>query len=287
VDPQDDDAMDVDQYFDRIRVKTTALDQCQRDLVLGTNLSLYPPELDLYEHPMNTEQLFGLRGMDFGRVLPEGLIKWKKLRSIVLGGGRYAGKHMEASLEFAKARDASADASQGPAKGPVVVQEDPPLKECVKVFFHLDSQTPNIEFVTENPQTKNTMSCRLFARDLLFKPETGRVCLEVEKYMPTEQLDRCKPSDEHEHGALRHIETMSQTFEKTCLIKVTLRVEPIEKRHWKGITETDLAAIRQKHVPAFPTAEEHDEDSADYVDDDLMVIDFARDRPVLCSRQSH
>jgi hypothetical protein len=44
---QDDDAMGVDQYVDRIHGKTEALDERQRDLMLqasSTDTGLYPPE---------------------------------------------------------------------------------------------------------------------------------------------------------------------------------------------------------------------------------------------------
>lgn len=123
---------------------------------------------------------------------------------------------------------------------------EPPAHECVKVFFHLDSQTPNIEFVTQNPKTDNTMSCRLWAHDMDY--DESRAKFQVEKYLPDPTVDRSKPSDKGEHQGLRHLETMSQSYQKTCVIAVTIHVNQASQRHWEGISAADLAAIRSENA---------------------------------------
>jgi hypothetical protein len=130
-------------------------------------------------------------------------------------------------------------------------------------LVHLDSQTPNIEFVTQDPGTGNTMSCRLFATDLAYESEeSNRVAFKVEKYEPDTAVDRNKPNDEPEHEGLQIVERMSQSFQKTCVIRVTLGLNAAKERTWEGISASDLAAIRR----GFADTEVTDADAHEDID---------------------
>ncbi|KAL1798835.1 hypothetical protein ACET3X_002872 [Alternaria dauci] len=250
--------------------KTNALDVVQRDLVLAMNKGWYGSETPvanpapgLAQKPFQTEQFFTLRGRDHPTsTLPEGLSTGKKIKALVMGDALFAGMHMETSLELAKYRDAAADqagaptaasTTTGPPKAPKSTtttppaDTEPPAYECVKVFFHLDTQTPNIEFIVQDPKTDNTMSCRLWAADL-HRGDDARVRFNVAKYQPDTEVNRSKPSDEHEHKGLRHLETMSQTFFKTCVMEVSIDLWQPDPRHWEGISPADLADIRAKNA---------------------------------------
>jgi hypothetical protein len=252
---------------EKIYVKTTDLDETQRALVMGMHSSHYPSDIcrrsddTADEDTLKTEAIFALRGKDHaGGILPEKMVQGYKIRTLVMGGELYAGIHMETSAILAKQRDDAADKAPAPTtttavKPPApVVSSEPPAQECVKAFFHLDTQTANIELVTQDPKTGNTMSCRLWPQDLARVDR--RVGFTAAKYQPDESVDRSKPGDEQEHKGLRTLETMSQTFIQTCVIQVTINLAEAKERHWVGISPSDLAIVRERNK-AFDTRKQN------------------------------
>ena len=249
---------------EQVHVKHDALDERMRALILAQHPELYPDEIyvgvdknDESWSPIPGQDLFGLRAKD-GKsdVLPDPLSRGSHVRTIVIGDDMYAGEHMDTSFELAKERDKIKHEGggkdkqkalpQGQGKGKQTAAVEPEEHECVKAFFYTDSQTPNIELIASDESNGNTISCRIFAQDISWDDEDpSRTAFKAEKYQPDTTVNREKPSDEHEHGAKRLIEKMSQSFEKTCVIRVsiTLRGE-VEQRRWEGISESDLAAIR-------------------------------------------
>ncbi|RYO28703.1 hypothetical protein AA0113_g8262 [Alternaria arborescens] len=283
----DSDAMEgveTKPVTETIVIKTKDLPAYHKDLVMKLNEQFYAPQTavgkpDGNAPPVDSEKFFNLRGQDISSsTLPEGMASGNKLKALVMGGDLFAGIHMETSPELAKFRDAAAEQTGASAAAPNTKNApttglslnlpirsatnklsatstsaltkpsipEPPAHECVKVFFHLDSQTPNIEFVTQDPKTDNTMSCRLWAQDMDY--DESRVKFQVEKYLPDPTIDRSKPSDKREHHGLRHLEKMSQSYQKTCVIAVTIDVQQASHRHWEGISAADLAAIRSENA---------------------------------------
>jgi hypothetical protein len=252
---------------EKIYLKTTELDQTQRDAVMGMNTFHYPAVVCRStatkedKDPLQMAAIFALRGKDHaGSILADGMASGNKVKALVIGGNLHAGLHMETSAVLAKYRDDIADnradkatknnpapkgssASEPTAQPPA--QVEPPAEECVKAFFHLDTQTPNIELVTQDPKTKNTMSCRLWAQDLA--RADGRVEFKVAKYQPDEKVDRRKPAEKPEHARSRILETMSQSFAQTCVIEVTIELAVARERYWTGISPSNLAEVRQRN----------------------------------------
>jgi hypothetical protein len=86
------------------QVKTQALDNQQRNMVLAQNPDLYVMLTGTGTTTwVQPEQIFELRGQDHPRSkLPEGMAGENKARSIIIGQGTFAGKHMETSSELAQ-----------------------------------------------------------------------------------------------------------------------------------------------------------------------------------------
>ena len=251
-----------------ILIKTGKLDEVQHKLVMGMNSEHYPSTVksrDDNDHDqdlISTAAFFTLRGKDHpSTILPSAVDQGHKAKTLVMAGDLYAGIHMETSTELAKYRDDLADGaaakkaaapegSSAPATTttgeiPPPAPFEPPAEEVAKAYFHLDTQTPNIELVTYDPKTDNTMSCRLWPKDLA--QADRRVAFKVAKYLPDEAVDRTKPTDQLEHAGLRTLETMSQSFTQTCVIQVTIELAEAKERYWTGITRSDLATIRARN----------------------------------------
>lgn len=251
-----------------IYVKTNQLDYVQRSRVIAMNHLHYPTTIHRRQHetpdknPIMSEAFFTLRGKDHaGSILPEAMAQGRKAKTLVMAGKLYAGLHMETSIELARYRDDLADkapANKAPApkgssapttftanKLPPPALFEPPAEECVKTHLHLDTQTAHIEVVTQDPKTGNTMSCRLWPKDLA--QVDRRVVFTVAKYLPDEAVDRTRPVDQLEHAGLRTLETMSHSFAQTCVIQVTIELAEAKERYWTGISPSHLAIIRARN----------------------------------------
>jgi hypothetical protein len=283
------DKMDVDVTYETVRFGLTSLNDETRGLIMKKDSHLYEPmhvgedsEGEPYRE-IDTAKIYSLRGRDINNdMLPPGFGAGM-INAIVVAGEWCAGQHMQSSYETAMEReDVKAPAtgeSTGEAAGevagkaagkaatdkdvemidaqPKVKADRPPpaLDECVKVSFHLDTQTPNIEFLgfrtDKKSQKVQTFSCRLFGQDLAYSAEdVHRVGFTVEKYVPDPSVDTQTPGDEPEPLGKQAIEKMSQTLEKTCVMKVTiLPAGPIIDRKWTGLSQDQLDQIRDNVVP--------------------------------------
>ncbi|KAF2822902.1 hypothetical protein CC86DRAFT_422929 [Ophiobolus disseminans] len=242
-----------------VRIKLDELDDGLRGLINKARPELYPTVISLGEgsrNPVSSNDIFGLRSQDSNSyMLPEDLRKGRKLRTIVVGGdGMCAGQHFHTSLAQAICRDQSElQLPPGtPQWNPEDLSPDLPASECVKVFFHLNTQTPNIELITQrvNKDTgdKTLCSCRLFAEDVDWDDEE-RVAFTVAKYRSDISVDCEKTLIIPEPVGKQLFMKYSQSFEKTCVIRVSIRLAKISERSWFGISVPDLAAIRARPDP--------------------------------------
>ncbi|KAJ4365330.1 hypothetical protein N0V83_008951 [Neocucurbitaria cava] len=272
---------------EQVSVEWNALDAQMCDAITIQHPDMYPDMIPMDDRnghsyaPIPTSSLFDLRASDIKRgILPETLNKGAKAMTVMIAGDYHAGKHMETSVELATERDADKvqkdqnqaqadpkDKGKGkaPASAPADVsqkmhvdQPTIPSNEVVKAYFHLDTQTPHIELLALDATTGRTISCRLFAHDINWDPEVaGRVGFRVEKYQPDPTVDRTAPKDEPENESKQLIEKMSQSFQQTCLIKVTIFLNSARifrhhwegsvgtfRHQWEGITDSDIAAVR-------------------------------------------
>ncbi|KAL6705015.1 hypothetical protein ACN47E_007418 [Coniothyrium glycines] len=264
------DGVEGPDIVSSVIIKHDALDDRACKLIEDLNPLLYPDWLkigfnqnnELYPS-IDTKDLFSMRASDHNRaVMPAGLGKRALPKAIVLCGDLFAGKHMDTSFEAAKELDTPVEDG---VKSPTSPKPSPPAEEVVNVVFHHDTQTPNIEFLTARKTLVNgkpverVISARIFARNIMWGDGSdGRVFFNAEKYKPDDTVDRTQPRDVPTNGSRQLIENMSQTFEKTCVVKVTIKLtKGIEL--WNGHVPDTYGTIET--TGELPTATVHPSDN--------------------------
>jgi hypothetical protein len=269
----DDDAMEgIEEEgvkYEEVCLAHVDLDDQAQKCVLEHQAHLYPDTFYSGHIDENTAftrvpsaDVFAFRGQDskFG-IMPDGLGQGQHIRTIVLAGKLSAGKHLDTSIETARTRDGDKPQQGTKPKGKQPKGKQPtskptaiPVNECVKVKFHLDTQTPHIELLTyehhAEPRKQRVFSCRLFAQDISMQ-KTADQCLahfDVEKYVPNSSVDTTQPGDVPASEGAQVIEKMS-SFQKTSLIRVTVGLDQVRQAHWDGITAPQLEAIRKNPDP--------------------------------------
>ncbi len=233
------------------------LDTISQNIIMNQNPGLYPEHIPLRDDdgnefkPIPTTRLFDLRGRDNKRsMLPPRMNNGDMIETVVIASSHFAGKHFEISLEQAKRRDITFIRSKTKVEDREPAQPfipgsipPPPKEEVVKVMFHTDSQTPNIEILAFDTETGRNVSTRIFAQELAW--ETDRVWFNVNRYEPDGTVDRTQPSDQPANEGEQLIERMSQSFQTTCIYQIAVVLEPpARKRTWGGIDEDRLNRIR-------------------------------------------
>jgi hypothetical protein len=144
-----------------VRINTAELDDKLRELINNMHPELYPETIR------------------FATARPQincatkSLKHVHKRRAIMVGNNDpCAGQHLRKFLQQVLARNnVHPQAITGSYSGRKldVILYEPPENKCVKVFFHLDSQAPNIELlaykVNKNTGAKTACQSRLLAED--------------------------------------------------------------------------------------------------------------------------
>jgi hypothetical protein len=227
-----------------------------RQKILEDNANFYPPgpwvtDSSANQVGLNTADVFELRGADVNkRMLPGGLDSGHRVKTIVSFPGGTVGKHLELSLEEALSRDKETPAqnqqkgnqkgNQGnqKGKGSKKTAVDAPLDECVKIKFHTDTQTPHIEISTQDTDTGNVISTRIFADEFTTSPGQNFDSFQVEDISK-----EAANASSHDAG-INHVYKMAD-LENTTVIRVRISLASRSAfRVWEGILESSLDYIR-------------------------------------------
>ncbi|KAF1841328.1 uncharacterized protein K460DRAFT_408802 [Cucurbitaria berberidis CBS 394.84] len=197
--------------------------------IVEKDLALYPKDIylgadEVTQEPYGkipTEDLFSLRAKDIvNDILPTHLNGGCKTRTIVLGSDTCAGEHMHTSLALTKARN-------------------DPMPKSPAQLQHLT------DLLQEDPPPADALG--LFALDLDWdKEDPARVGFRVEKYTPDPSTNPEKLSDEHESKGRRMLEIMSQSFEKTRMMRIS---RPLNQKHNSVEHHLPTATLNRDTLP--------------------------------------
>jgi hypothetical protein len=268
----DSDGMEVDSSYSskKVVVELANLTPPQIALIMGQHVDIYHPFVDLNpNHRVNLEQFFSLRGHDLPPNRPEWMLRRSRNHCVFgfwddecMAEGTFVGdrltpdppKKTPAAPQNAAPGAGASRKKPNKGKGKATLPESKQAfqkasNDGVRVSFHLDSQTPNIElFVKKSAITGETtvLSTRLFAQDLACNAD-GQAQIYIrpsEGYPLTEAQLQPKliidAGGNASTGELKHLAANDQLVELVFFLKEN-------KRHvWSGLPPTEIDAIRSR-----------------------------------------
>jgi hypothetical protein len=255
--------------------KTAELSQLMRNFILSKHQAIYDDELDMGDGThLSMRSIFDLRGADVPTHLPK-FIQDASRRECVLGlqhpdpnldpdgmspddelqenpAPVFVGASIKPRESGPQKRDKDGDVKgkgKKPQKKGGAAEASTPAapKDCVKVAFHLDSQTPHIEIMTrklgEAAGKSDLLRLCLFASDFELNYEHGlymQVVPAPGRSIP--QFDEDLSSSTGGNVAVSELNDMN---EAKTLIQISLALRP-QHCEWSGLPAMDVDDIRAR-----------------------------------------